>query len=151
MAVVASSAKVSLLAAVAFLCEVTEVASGGLRGARRAEAGTWEDFQAFDAASSAVDEQGWNAFLSAATSSARSQRDSERQSRLDAELQDSRALEVSISDDFAAKVSEQEGTPSLRDLAKEHWDGIRAAQHEETNQHVQGSLRDLLKSAGKAA
>mmetsp|Transcript_102316 Transcript_102316/g.318720 ORF Transcript_102316/g.318720 Transcript_102316/m.318720 type:complete len:179 (+) Transcript_102316:94-630(+) len=131
-----SSARLALLV-LPLLASVPGAATGGLRGSLKSRAGrdtaavrasskAYEEFKAFDSAS--VDLQGWNAFLAAATSSARSSRDTDRQRHLDAEVKSARSLDVSISDDFADLVGAQAAVPSLRELAKEHWNGIKPAQ-----------------------
>merc|ERR1719401_2213792 len=56
--------------------------------------------------------------------SARSSQDVARQSLLDQAIAQERSFDISISDEFAAKVDEQPQVPSLRQLAQEHWNAI---------------------------
>merc|ERR1719512_5308 len=82
-----------------------------------------EEFRAFDEGATTLDSQGFSAFVQAAGRAARSRVDQQRQMDLDEAITEERSLDVSVSDEFAARVDEQEGVTSLRDLAKEHWAG----------------------------
>uniref|UniRef100_A0A7S2JH53 Uncharacterized protein n=1 Tax=Alexandrium andersonii TaxID=327968 RepID=A0A7S2JH53_9DINO len=132
----------------------------GLGHGHKLSAAMEEEMQAFDQAGAALESQGYKAFLSAASTSARSTRDAERQNSLDDLVARDRSFDVQVSDDFAAKVDDEWDTVSLRELAKEHWEGIKsklspkqaapAANPEPTAQKPQASLRNLLMSAGHA-
>mmetsp|Transcript_34779 Transcript_34779/g.94195 ORF Transcript_34779/g.94195 Transcript_34779/m.94195 type:complete len:169 (-) Transcript_34779:51-557(-) len=138
-----------------------------------------EELKAFDQSGAMLNAEGYKAFLSAASTSARSRHDVERQSSLDALVAQDRSFDVQVSDDFAAKVDEEWDSVSLRELAKEHWEEMRPpaksqqkaeapkapaeapkpqadvpkpeaeAQAESAGERP-GSLRNLLMSAGHA-
>mmetsp|Transcript_83251 Transcript_83251/g.231007 ORF Transcript_83251/g.231007 Transcript_83251/m.231007 type:complete len:163 (-) Transcript_83251:95-583(-) len=143
-------------------------ARADLKSGRRSQSMD-EEFRAFDAAGASLDTQGWQSFLSASSRSARSAHDSARQSSLDAQIAQERALDIAVSDDFAEKLDEQAQTPSLRELAREHWAGIQLPASQkaakppqrtaaeppksmpQAEHPPQASLRTLLMSAGRTA
>mmetsp|Transcript_41661 Transcript_41661/g.82460 ORF Transcript_41661/g.82460 Transcript_41661/m.82460 type:complete len:160 (+) Transcript_41661:88-567(+) len=119
-----------------------------------------EEARAFEEGGATLDAQGWKAFMDVSANSAHSDR--HRQDNTDEAIAEARSIDFAISDEFAQKLYDQSGTPSLRELAQEHWAGIKpetpqqAAKVLQVQQHAPqqravGGLRNLLMSAGRTA
>merc|ERR1719330_866899 len=100
-----------------------------------------EESKAFETGAASLDAAGWAEFMATSKHSAHSEHDKQRQTDLDDAIDEARSTDITIQDFFGEKVAENDGSPSLRDLAKEHWAGIKgpvhAAQKGETAQHSQ--------------
>eukprot|EP00411_Alexandrium_monilatum_P123375 CAMPEP_0175646238 /NCGR_PEP_ID=MMETSP0097-20121207/7221_1 /TAXON_ID=311494 /ORGANISM="Alexandrium monilatum, Strain CCMP3105" /LENGTH=163 /DNA_ID=CAMNT_0016952135 /DNA_START=89 /DNA_END=580 /DNA_ORIENTATION=+ len=124
-----------------------------------------EEAKGFEESGQMLNAEGWRAFLGAASQSARSTRDRSRHADVEQEVEEERSSDISVSDHFASIVEEQSDMPTLRQLAQEHWAGLRVAKSEKptpvkagaqkatprppTAQGTVNSLRSLLVSAGR--
>eukprot|EP00419_Tripos_fusus_P084945 CAMPEP_0172843588 /NCGR_PEP_ID=MMETSP1075-20121228/31579_1 /TAXON_ID=2916 /ORGANISM="Ceratium fusus, Strain PA161109" /LENGTH=158 /DNA_ID=CAMNT_0013687885 /DNA_START=76 /DNA_END=552 /DNA_ORIENTATION=+ len=119
-----------------------------------------EDAKAFEEGGSALDAQGWSAFMDVSAHSAHSEKDRNRQDNIDNAITEARSFDITISDEFAQKLEDQSDTPNLRELAKEHWAAIKEEKphsampqvhkQELAPQPEAKSLRSLLMGAGHA-
>mmetsp|Transcript_9671 Transcript_9671/g.28543 ORF Transcript_9671/g.28543 Transcript_9671/m.28543 type:complete len:171 (-) Transcript_9671:76-588(-) len=125
-----------------------------------------EEVKAFESGAGTMDTEGWKAFLATSAHSARSALDQTRTQGTESAVSQDRSYEVSLSDHFAGKIEENNEFPTLRQLAKEHWDGLstkpKAAKALDAKVPPPppaqaapgagpGSLRSLLRSAGGGA
>uniref|UniRef100_A0A7S0AGV1 Uncharacterized protein n=1 Tax=Pyrodinium bahamense TaxID=73915 RepID=A0A7S0AGV1_9DINO len=115
-----------------------------------------EEFKAFESAAASLDAAGWRAFLDTASRSARSERDRRRQSGLDERVSMDRSIDISVSDHFASNIQEEDEMPTLRQLAKQHWEGLVHPQQPKSQQlqnqqaGSKPSLRNVLRNAGRS-
>uniref|UniRef100_A0A7S4QAE9 Uncharacterized protein n=1 Tax=Alexandrium monilatum TaxID=311494 RepID=A0A7S4QAE9_9DINO len=125
-----------------------------------------EEAKAFEESGQMLNAEGWRAFLGASSRSARSTRDRSRHADVEEQVEEERSSDVSVSDHFASNVEEQSDMPTLRQLAQEHWAGLRVAKSEKPTAATKAaaqraapppqaaqvpvsSLRNLLVSAGR--
>mmetsp|Transcript_69530 Transcript_69530/g.214929 ORF Transcript_69530/g.214929 Transcript_69530/m.214929 type:complete len:150 (-) Transcript_69530:71-520(-) len=130
--------------------------NGAMKGKDASEGKASEEVQAFESEGSALNAAGFKAFLESSSHSARSQRDRLKHEGLVDRLETERSVDISVSDHFAEKVEEAAEFPSLQQLARMHWDGLKnPAEAKAAKQALAGGqsgsrLRDLLMTAGHA-
>merc|ERR1740121_2820673 len=120
------------------------VASAVAEGAQIKEA---SDF--FSASGADLDAQGWKAFLDTSSHSAHSKKDRLRQESIDEAIAEARLIDVPINTIFAEKVQESAGTPTLRQLAAQHWNGLHQPAKSEASSGAPRNLRSILVNAGR--
>ena len=83
-----------------------------------------EDSEVFEHSAASLDAAGWAEFIATSKHSAHSEHDKQRQVDLDDAIREARSYDITIQDYFDDKVAENDGSPRLRDLAKELKKGI---------------------------
>mmetsp|Transcript_73875 Transcript_73875/g.171361 ORF Transcript_73875/g.171361 Transcript_73875/m.171361 type:complete len:156 (+) Transcript_73875:70-537(+) len=152
MAQSVSAVLLALVFAISVVAEKAAVRGAGT-GHSSARASLAEEVKAFESSAATLDTEGWSAFLESSSHSARSEHDRSRQRGLDDRVSVERSVDISVSDHFANNVAEQSDMPTLRQLAKQHWDGLGAPTQQDAKDQQQPapkpSLRHLLMSAGQ--
>mmetsp|Transcript_67855 Transcript_67855/g.201962 ORF Transcript_67855/g.201962 Transcript_67855/m.201962 type:complete len:158 (-) Transcript_67855:34-507(-) len=153
----------SRLALVLALLPVAAAVSGALVGKGGSSAAALhEEAKAFETGAASLNAEGFKAFLEVASHSAFSEKSRQRHAGLVDRVADERSADISMSDHFANNIAEAQDTPTLRELAKSHWDGIKDSPEAKKPQAAQAkspagqsaaqpgsSLRNILMNAGR--
>mmetsp|Transcript_77559 Transcript_77559/g.179812 ORF Transcript_77559/g.179812 Transcript_77559/m.179812 type:complete len:151 (-) Transcript_77559:58-510(-) len=118
----------------------TPVLAGAISSSRLLD----EEARAFESTGALIDSEGFRAFVDTAAHGARSQHDAARQHSLDEAIATQRSFDISISDEWASRLDEQQDVVSLHELAQQQWAGAGTGRAKQQQRQPQPPLTQLL-------
>mmetsp|Transcript_19064 Transcript_19064/g.59961 ORF Transcript_19064/g.59961 Transcript_19064/m.59961 type:complete len:148 (-) Transcript_19064:175-618(-) len=135
------------------LIPVASAVTGALGGKGGVEARLSEEMRAWESEGSALNAAGYATFLEASARGATQRASQAFHKHVTERVEAERAVEIPMSDHFAGAVEERAEFPTLRELARSQWEGMKpslpASKPAATMQQKPSSLRNLLMNAGR--